>query len=341
MSWWPSVRFPAPRSRASGCSRAPISIVGCWRAWPDRTASLPAEPPPIVGGSHDPLLQWALSESRAGLAILPEGSEAGYRRFLKGEVIAAAIHFHDLDDPEKDANLEIVGREATLFDAVLIGFAARDQGLIVASGNPLGLASLRDASRASCGSPFVRRVPGPSSCCSACSSATGLSVDDLVPRSRGADRPGHRPGHPRRPCRLGVATRAVATAAGLGFVPLCVEHFDLLMRQRDYFRPPLQTFLTLLADSRFADQGAGAWRARCVRRRFGALVTLSGPCSLRKIGVRVLACVQSRDVARCHSRLSSCSSSCCWLCPASRARTAARPWWTRARARRIAGWNPC
>ena len=27
---------------------------------------VPAEPPPIVGGSHDPLLQWALSESRRG-----------------------------------------------------------------------------------------------------------------------------------------------------------------------------------------------------------------------------------------------------------------------------------
>jgi len=44
---------------------------------------VPAEPPLIVGGSHDPLLQWALSESHAGLAILPEGSEAGYRRFLE------------------------------------------------------------------------------------------------------------------------------------------------------------------------------------------------------------------------------------------------------------------
>jgi excisionase family DNA binding protein len=106
---------------------------------------VPAEPPPIIGGSHDPLLQWALSESHAGLAILPEGSEAGYRRFLKGEVIAAAIHFHDLDDPEKDANPEIAGREASLYDAVLIGFAAREQGLVVAPGNPLGLTRLKDA----------------------------------------------------------------------------------------------------------------------------------------------------------------------------------------------------
>src|SRR5499426_4004472 len=68
----------------------------------------PAEPPPIVGGSHDPLLQWALAESRAGLAILPEGSQAGYERFLRGEVVAAAIHFHDLDGGDGDANVATV-----------------------------------------------------------------------------------------------------------------------------------------------------------------------------------------------------------------------------------------
>src|SRR5262245_27947458 len=61
-----------------------------------------AEPPPILGGSHDPLLQWALSESHAGLAILTEGSEAGYQRFLEGEVVVAAIHFHDVEKPEAD-----------------------------------------------------------------------------------------------------------------------------------------------------------------------------------------------------------------------------------------------
>src|SRR6516165_6717824 len=106
---------------------------------------VPAEPPPIVGGSHDPLLQWALSESRAGLATLPEGSQAGYRRFLEGDVVAAAIHFHDLDDPEKDAYIEILAQEATLYDAVLIAFARREQGMVVATRNPLGLSSLATA----------------------------------------------------------------------------------------------------------------------------------------------------------------------------------------------------
>jgi len=41
----------------------------------------------------------------------------------------------------------------------------------------------------------------------------------------------------------GIATRGVAQAAGVGFVPLLWERFDLVMRQRDYFRPPLQALI--------------------------------------------------------------------------------------------------
>src|ERR1700704_6389410 len=37
---------------------------------------------PIVGGSHDPLLDWALLESGSRLASLPEGSEAGLQRLV-------------------------------------------------------------------------------------------------------------------------------------------------------------------------------------------------------------------------------------------------------------------
>src|SRR6478672_9709952 len=48
-----------------------------------------APAPPIVGGSHDPLLEWALRESGSGLASLPEGSEAGLRRLARGEITAA------------------------------------------------------------------------------------------------------------------------------------------------------------------------------------------------------------------------------------------------------------
>lgn len=213
---------------------------------------IPAEPPPIVGGSHDPLLQWALNESHAGLAILPEGSEAGYRRFLKGEVITAAIHFHDIDDTEKDANLEIVRSEAALYDAVLIGFATREQGLVVPTGNPRGLTRLRDAQENGLSLAVRPEGAGAQQLLLGLLKRDGLSIGDFSrtfmaptgPDIAQAIRSGH--------ADCGIATRAVATAADVGFIPLGVERFDLLMRQRDYFRPPLQTFVKLFADPRFA-----------------------------------------------------------------------------------------
>src|SRR5215213_6845260 len=61
------------------------------------TAPLAQPAPPIVGGSHDPLLEWALRESGSGLATLPEGSESGLRRLARGEVVAAAVHLHRIE----------------------------------------------------------------------------------------------------------------------------------------------------------------------------------------------------------------------------------------------------
>src|SRR5947207_11293032 len=86
-----------------------------------------APAPPIVGGSHDPLLEWALRESGSGLASLPEGSEAGLRRLARGEVIAAAIHLHRLDGDDETANTDALANAAGLHDAVLIGFVRREQ----------------------------------------------------------------------------------------------------------------------------------------------------------------------------------------------------------------------
>ena len=52
----------------------------------------------------------------------------------------------------------------------------------------------------------------------------------------------------------GLATHSVATTAGVDFIPLATERFDLLMRQRDSYRPPLQTLLNLLRQSQFAER---------------------------------------------------------------------------------------
>src|ERR1043166_9311249 len=117
-----------------------------------------APSPPIVVGSHDPLLEWALRESGAQLASLPEGSEAGLSRLARGEVMAAAIHLHRLDGDDERANPDAVAAAPGLAGAVVMAFARREQGLVVAQGNPLKLSDV--ASIATHDARFAQRPQG-------------------------------------------------------------------------------------------------------------------------------------------------------------------------------------
>lgn len=217
---------------------------------------VPAEPPPIVGGSHDPLLQWVLGECRVGLAMLPEGSDAGYQRFLRGAVVAAAIHFHDLEDSAIDANIAVVGRESTLCDAVLFGFAVREQGLLVAPGNPLSLRHPADAAGGRARLAVRPEGAGAQQLLLSLMKARSTGIADFgatVLAPTGPDiAQAIRGGH----ADCGVATRAVANVAGLDFIPLAREHFDLLVRQRDSYRPAMQAVLDFLRSPAFRERAA-------------------------------------------------------------------------------------
>src|SRR6516225_6846562 len=101
-----------------------------------------ATAPPIVGGSHDLLL-----ESGCGLASLPEGSEAGLQRLARGEVMVAAIHLHRRDGDDEAANIEAVAAAPGLHDAVVISFARREQGIVTAPGNPLKLSDIASVAK--------------------------------------------------------------------------------------------------------------------------------------------------------------------------------------------------
>ena len=168
----------------------------------------PADPMPIVGGSHDPLLEWALRESLSGLATLPEGSEAGLRRFVAGELVAAAIHLHALDDDALDANVEAMKVEATLYDAVLIGFARREVGLLTAPGNPLGLRDLHDVAGGGRGWRCAPTAPARNCCCCRCCTARKFPAIALT-----LSPPPVRPGPTsRRPSAPGAPTAALRSA---------------------------------------------------------------------------------------------------------------------------------
>lgn len=214
----------------------------------------PADPPPIVGGSQDDLLEWSLRESGSGLASLTEGTERGVDRLLRGEVIAAAIHFHSPTTKppvEQDANVAAARATSGLHDGVLVGLARREQGLLIQSGNPKQITSLDDI--LATGAKMAIRQPG---------AGAQLLLEMLLARADAKPKDLHRLEPPTLTgpdlatavrsgaADCGIATRAAAKVAGLDFVPLLWENFDLLLRQRSYFRPPLQALIGFLNQKR-------------------------------------------------------------------------------------------
>jgi excisionase family DNA binding protein len=224
------------------------------------SAVMVAPAPPIVGGSHDPLLEWALRESGGGLASLPEGSEAGLRRLAHGEVIVAAIHMHRLQDNNGDddeANTSAVAHASGLHDAVVIAFARREQGLLTAAGNPLGLRDMAGVAASRARLALRPQGAGAQLLLLALLARAGLALDQfksVKPASpTGADiAQAVRAG--RADC--GIATRAVAQAAGLDFVPLTWERFDLVLRQRSYFLPGPQALLAFMRTAALRERAA-------------------------------------------------------------------------------------
>jgi putative molybdopterin biosynthesis protein len=217
-----------------------------------------ASPPAIVGGSHDDLLEWSLRESGSGLASLTEGTLQGVDRLQRGEVLATAIHFHRADlsaNISGDANISALRTLPGLHDAVLIGVVRREQGLLLPPGNPKALHSLQDV--VTSGARMARRHPG---------SGTQLLLDSLLKRAGVSPKELSRHDPPcfagadlaatirAGSADCGIATRAVATSAGLDFIPLLWESLDLLMRQRSYFRPAIQALLGFLSDTRLRER---------------------------------------------------------------------------------------
>jgi putative molybdopterin biosynthesis protein len=248
-----------PCTKVTGKWLFPKAALDRWLAAgllaPAALAHAPA--PPIVGGSHDPLLEWALRESGCELASLPEGSEAGLRRLARGEVTAAAIHLHRLDGDDDGANIDAVAHASGLHDAVLIGFARREQGLVVAAGNPLRLADLPSIAARRARLALRPQGAGAQLLLLALVARAGLAFDALAavkpacptgPDIAQAVRSG------RADC--GIATRAVAQAAGLDFVPLTWERFDLALRQRSYFLPGPQALFAFMRTAAFRERAA-------------------------------------------------------------------------------------
>ncbi|MHB2168933.1 substrate-binding domain-containing protein [Alsobacter sp. R-9] len=244
-----------PCSKVTGKWLFPRAALDRWiESGMSRPDGFPAATaPPIVGGSHDPMLEWALRRSGSGLAILPEGSEAGLHRLDHDQVSVAAIHCHD-EIADDEANVRAIRARAPLHDVVLLAFVRREQGLVLGPAAN-GIETLGAAVRKRLRFGLRQSGAGAQLLLHVLLGREGLALDALATHATtfptGTDLAAAiRTGE----VDCGIASRAVANQMGLGFLPLAWERFDLAMRRRTYFEPGLQALLALVRSPAFATE---------------------------------------------------------------------------------------
>jgi len=248
-------RRTIPFSRATGKLLFPARLID---AWLESQTELPdpgiATAPPIYAGSNDPLLEWALRQSGSGLAVRASGSTHGLEDLAAGRAVLAGCH---LIEPESGTwNIAAVRAHLPGGGHVVIHWARRTQGLICAAGNPLGISGLRDA--AARGLRFATRAPGAGSqrLLEVLLAEAGLCIADLTLAERPAETHADLAAlieTGEADCGLGLR----AAAGHLGYLALRDdESFDLVMRRRDYFEPPVQTLLAFARSDAFARRAA-------------------------------------------------------------------------------------
>jgi len=248
-----------PCTRVTGKWLFPRTLIDLWLS-KNAAGEVPVQPPPVLAGSQDPLLDWAVKESGCGLALLPGGSLDGIKRFAEGQVLATGLHLFDAESGDFNLPALRANLSAPLLAGqglVLLEWAWRRQGLVVSAGNPHGIAALGDlkAKRLK----VVRRQSeaGSHLLLIHLLAQDGLSLDDLesAPETaRGETDLGLAILEGR--ADAGLAVEAVARTLKLDFVPLMEERYDLLLRRRDYFDEPVQTLLAFARTSAFADRAA-------------------------------------------------------------------------------------
>lgn len=245
-----------PHLRATGKLLFPRAQIDAWLAAKGGVASAPREAPaPIIAGSHDPLLEWAARESGSGFAVLACGSLGGLTRLDEAAATLAALHW--LDRATGEYNVPLVRAQLPGSDVVIVEWARRSQGLLLAPGNPLRMRTLADVARRK--SRVIERQPGSGSreLFAHLAAEAGIAREKFAFVARPAQAETDLAAMIRNGrADAGIAIEAAARAHGLAFVPLATERFDLVLRRRDYFEPPMQALLAFTRSPEFREHAA-------------------------------------------------------------------------------------
>jgi len=210
----------------------------------------------VILGSHDLALE-ALAHkinhqknSAIKLLLLPTGSLEGLVALRQGTAHLAGCHLIDADSGEY--NLPYIRHLFPDREIGVVTLAHREQGLIVADGNPLQIQSIDDLARKDVS--MINRNPG---------SGTRLWVDRQLQKIGLPEEAlqGYKrivsthtavaDAVERGVANAGIGIRAAASERHLGFIPLFEERFDLVLQKRDFQNKDFQNIFNLLVSLQF------------------------------------------------------------------------------------------
>lgn len=211
----------------------------------------------VVLGSHDNTLdllatQLRRRDPRLRLASGHVGSQGGLAALARGRAHFGGCH---LFDPESgEYNIPYIRRLLPGLRLKLINLAWRQQGLMVAPGNPKQIRTLRDLARA--GVRFINRQRG---------AGTRVLLDHLL-REEGLS-PADLQGYEREEythmavavnvlsgaADVGLGILAAARALGLEFIPLRPERYDLVVPETTFADPRFQILLEVIRSREFRE----------------------------------------------------------------------------------------
>ena len=212
----------------------------------------------VVIGSHDPLLDELadmlhLENPELYMSSSHVGSMGGIMAIRRGEAHAAGCHL--LDTGDGSYNRSFIKKYFPRGGVRLISCVGRQQGLMVAGGNPLNIQKFSDIARG--GVRYVNRQKG---------SGTRILTDYLCARE-GLD-PAAIYGYDREELThtsvaaqivsgsadVGMGIYSAAKLYGLDFIPICIEEYDLIIPDHAWDTPMVRQLIATLKSDAFREK---------------------------------------------------------------------------------------
>lgn len=209
----------------------------------------------VVIGSHDPLLDEVadmmhVANPSVYMSSSHVGSMGGIMAIRRGEAHAGGCHL--LDTETGVYNISFLKKYFPNGGIRLVRCVGRQQGLMVAKGNPLGITSFADIAKE--GVRYVNRQKG---------SGTRVLMDYLCQQNN-VD-PADIYGYEREELThtsvaaqiaggsadAGMGIYSAAQIYGLDFLPICIEEYDLIIPDHAWDLPVVQQLLATLKSDAF------------------------------------------------------------------------------------------